>query len=224
MLAARRRSGFLAYRLAIFDMDGTLADSFPWFASVFNEVAERYRFKRIDAAEREALRALGSREILRYLGVPAWKLPLIARHFRARKTADLHRVKLFDGVDRLLRRLSAHGGDGSGGIATAIVSSDTEANVRRVLGPENAALIRWYGCSASIFGKPAKIRRVLRRSGVAPADAILIGDEVRDAEAAARTGIAFGAVSWGYAKPEALAAHAPAKLFATLDEIADFLA
>ncbi|HEY0526401.1 MAG TPA: HAD hydrolase-like protein [Stellaceae bacterium] len=212
-----------SYRLVIFDMDGTLADSFPWFASVFNEVAERYRFKRIDAAEREALRALGSREILRYLGVPAWKLPLIARHFRARKTADLHRVTLFDGVDRLLRRLSAGNGD-SGGIVTAIVSSDTEANVRRVLGPENAALIRWYGCSASIFGKPAKIRRVLRRSGVAPADAILIGDEVRDAEAAARTGIAFGAVSWGYAKPEALAAHAPLKLFATHDEIADFLA
>jgi phosphoglycolate phosphatase len=199
-------------------MDGTLADSFPWFASVFNQVADRYRFKRIDDAEREALRALGSREILKYLGVPAWKLPLIARHFRARKAADLHRVTLFDGADRLLRRLSA------GGVATAIVSSDCEANVRCVLGPENAALIRWYACSASIFGKPAKIRRVLRRSGVAPADAIVIGDEVRDAEAAARTGIAFGAVSWGYAKPAALAAHAPVKLFTTLDEIADLVA
>jgi phosphoglycolate phosphatase len=208
----------LAYRLAIFDMDGTLADSFPWFASVFNQVADRYRFKRIDPAEREALRALGSREILTYLGVPAWKLPLIARHFRALKAADLSGVSLFDGVDRLLRRLSAEG------VATAIVSSDAEANVRRVLGPDNAALIRWYACSASVFGKPAKIRRVLRRSGVAPADAILIGDEVRDAEAAARTGIAFGAVSWGYAKPEALAAHAPVRLFAAVDEIADFLA
>jgi phosphoglycolate phosphatase len=208
-----------AYRLAIFDMDGTLADSFPWFASVFNQVADRYRFKRIDAAEREALRGLSSHEILAYLGVPAWKLPLIARHFRALKRAELHRIALFDGADRLLRRLSA----ADSGVATAIVSSDTEANVRRVLGPENEALIRWYGCSASIFGKPAKIRRVLRRSVVAPADAILIGDEVRDAEAAARTGIAFGAVSWGYAKPEALAARAPVRLFAAVDEIAEFL-
>jgi phosphoglycolate phosphatase len=201
--------------LAIFDFDGTLADSFPWLASVFNGVADRYGFRRIDAAEREALRGCGSREILARLGVPSWKLPLIARHMRALKAAEAHRVPLFDGVDVLLRRLSDRG------VALAIVSSDSEANVRRVLGPENAALIRWYACSASIFGKAAKIRRVLRRSGIAPGDAICIGDEVRDAEAAARAGVAFGAVPWGYARLDALTAHAPARIFGSLYEIAD---
>ena len=29
------------YRLAIFDFDGTLADSLPWFAGILNEVAVR---------------------------------------------------------------------------------------------------------------------------------------------------------------------------------------
>lgn len=29
----------MRYRLAIFDFDGTLADSFPWFATVVNDVA-----------------------------------------------------------------------------------------------------------------------------------------------------------------------------------------
>ncbi len=35
------------YRLVVFDFDGTLADSFPWFARVINDVADRYRFARI---------------------------------------------------------------------------------------------------------------------------------------------------------------------------------
>ena len=75
----------MRYDLAIFDSDGTLVDSFPWFARVLNDVADRFGFRRTDAAEREALRACGSREILHRLGVPAWKLPMIAAHMRALK-------------------------------------------------------------------------------------------------------------------------------------------
>ena len=57
-----------------------------------------------------------------------------------------------------------------------------------------------------MFGKAAKFRKVLKRTGIAADDAIAIGDEVRDGEAAAQAGIDFGAVSWGYASPEALQA------------------
>jgi phosphoglycolate phosphatase len=46
----------MRYRLAIFDFDGTLADSFPFFVSVFNELAMRHRFRSIDLAEVERLR------------------------------------------------------------------------------------------------------------------------------------------------------------------------
>ena len=37
------------YALAVFDFDGTLADSFPWFAGVLNGVADRYGFRRVRA-------------------------------------------------------------------------------------------------------------------------------------------------------------------------------
>ena len=33
--------------LAIFDLDGTLADSFPWFVCVLNGVADQFRFRRV---------------------------------------------------------------------------------------------------------------------------------------------------------------------------------
>lgn len=203
----------MGYRLVIFDFDGTLADSFPWFARVLNDVADRFGFRRTDAAEREALRASGSREILHRLGVPLWRLPMIAAHMRRLKAEAAEEIPLFPGAERMLRQLAERG------IALAMVSSDGEENIRRTLGPA-AACIGQYECGASIFGKTARLRRVLRRAGLPPAQAIYIGDEVRDAEAARQAGIAFGAVTWGYARPEALLAERPAQVFASLDEIA----
>ena len=69
----------MSYRLAIFDFDGTLADTFPWFMRVVNTVADRFRFKRIEEHEVEHLRGCSAREIVKHLEVPPWKLPFIAR-------------------------------------------------------------------------------------------------------------------------------------------------
>ena len=52
-----------------------------------------------------------------------------------------------------------------------MVSSDSESNVRRALG-DDAALISQFACGASMFGKAAKFKAVLKRTGIAAADAI----------------------------------------------------
>ena len=201
-------------RLVILDFDGTLADSFPWFCEVYDSVAERFRFARLGPDELQALRSCGPREVMERLGVSPHKVPAIVRHTRALKARDLHRVGLFPGIAEALRALSR------AGVRLAIVSSDVERSIRQVLGPELAGLIDHYDCGASLFGKPAKMRAVLRRSGVAAAEALAIGDEVRDAEAARSVGMPFGAVAWGYALPEALAALGPAMMFRTPAAIA----
>jgi phosphoglycolate phosphatase len=204
----------MKYRLAIFDLDGTLADSFPWFLEVVNDVADRFGFRRIQEHEVDTLRGYDARRMIRHLRTPAWKLPFIARHMRARMAADIHRIKLFPGVDGLLRDLC------DAGVTIAIVTSNSEANVRRLLGPENAALVRHYGCGASILGKAGKLRRVLRASGVPAAEAVKIGDEIRDLHAARAAGMAFYAVGWGYTHAAALAEHGPDALFERMDKLA----
>lgn len=194
-------------------MDGTLADSFPWFTHVLDGVAEKYRFRPVPPHEIERLRGMGAREILESLGVPLWKVPRIARHMRALKAQHLHRIALFPGVDRLLAELAAHP------VTLAMVSSDSEDNVRRMLGPDNAARIAYYACRSSLFGKHAKFRKILRRTGVPPAQTIAIGDETRDIEAARVVGAAFGAVAWGYTSLEALQRHQPDEVFHAIEDI-----
>jgi phosphoglycolate phosphatase len=206
------------YRLVIFDFDGTLADSFGWLRGILNDVAVRYRFRTVDDAELAMLRGRDNRAIIRHLGVPRWKLPLIARHLRQRAAQAANGIRLFEGADEMLRRLVG------GGVMLAVVSSNDEQTVRRILGPETGALISRFACGASIFGKAAKFRRVLRGSGVAPRRVICIGDEVRDIEAARSLGLDAGAVTWAYATAEVLRAHAPTMVFERMEEIARRLA
>ena len=203
----------LPYSLVIFDLDGTLADSFPWFRRHVNGVADRFGFRRVAEDDVEGLRHSDSREILARLEVSRWKLPAIARHMRQLKAQHLADIPLFDGVEAMLRSLSA------AGFRLALVSSDSEANARAQLG-ELAALFCQFNCGASVFGKARKFRRVVKRAGLAPEAVIAIGDEVRDIEAARAAGIGCGAVRWGFASSEALRARAPDLIFERMEDIA----
>jgi phosphoglycolate phosphatase len=60
----------VAYKLVIFDFDGTLADSAGWLFGVLNQVADRYGFRRVDEAEIAMLRGRDNREIVLR---PGWR-------------------------------------------------------------------------------------------------------------------------------------------------------
>jgi len=201
------------YRLAIFDSDGTLADTLPWMRSVFNELAEEHGFRRVEPQEYERFRDLHGTTLLRELGLPLWKLPRVVSSMRRRMAEHTGEFSLFPGITDVLHRLAA------GGVQLAIVSSNSRENVERVLGVNNAKLIAHFACGVSMLGKASRLRQVIRRSAVPPSQAIYIGDEIRDAEAAAKAGIAFGAVTWGQHSEEALRGKNPAGIFTTVQEI-----
>lgn len=203
------------YRLIIFDFDGTLADTFGWFARTINQIAEKYHFKKVDPSEHDTIRRFDAGAILKYLGVSRWKIPLIAAHMRKRMSRDIDHISLFDGIESLLPRLSEMGA------ILAVVSSNSRANIRHVLGTELSALIAYYECGVSVFGKETKLRKVLRHSGIPHSEAIYIGDEIRDHQAARDVGIAFGGASWGYTTAAALRDHAGDNVFARVGDILD---
>lgn len=208
----------MTYKLVIFDFDGTLADSADWFMAALNKAAIRFGFRQTTDEEREMLRGRSNREIIRYLEVPMWKMPMVAAFIRRLAAEDAASFTLFPGVSEMLCQVR------DTGISTAIVSSNAEATIRRILGPRHAGLIDWYECGVSIFGKASRFKRLLRITGL-PASAILaVGDEARDIEAAQIAGIASGAVTWGYATPELLASFGPTVMFAAVDDIGRYLA
>ena len=205
------------YQLVIFDSDGTLADTLPWMRSVFNDLAREYGFRQVDMRDYERYRDLHGRALLRELKLPLWKLPQVMSGMRRRMSQHAGEFSLFSGMNEVLEQL-AHAK-----IQLGIVSSNSRQNVERVLGPDNAKLIRYFSCDVSMFGKSSKLRSVLKASKVPREEAIYIGDEIRDAEAAGKVGIAFGAVTWGQHSEKALRAQKPAHFFASVPEIASNL-
>lgn len=204
--------------LIVFDFDGTLADSFPWFTTELDAVARDWGLRRIAAEDSARLRRLSADAVFRELRVPRWKIPLIARDLRRRMARDIDRITLFEGIAPLLDRLAASDR------RVAIMSSNALENIRTVLGPERCAGIDAFECGAGLNGKAQRLKRLSRRFRlVAPAAMLYIGDEVRDIEAARRVGAAAGAVAWGYNCESVLCATAPDRLFRRVSELAEQL-
>jgi len=205
------------YKLAVFDSDGTLADTLPWAADAFDQIAARHGIKPLGEQKRKELRHLSARHLIAHLKIPIWKMPAIVAGVRKLMAVHIDEFSLFDGIAGSLRRLH------QGGVILGIVSSNSTENVRHILGPANAALIHHYGCGASMFGKAAKLRALLKTSRINAREAIYIGDELRDAEAARKAGMAFGAVAWGCHSLELLRTHGAAEFFNEPGEIGEKL-
>ena len=156
----------MKYRLAIFDSDGTLADTLPWMHSVFNDLAEEHGFRRVEPCDYERFRDLHGSALLRELGLPLWKLPRVVSAMRRRMSEHTGTLSLFPGISDVLPRLVA------GGVQLAMVSSNSRENVERVLGADNAKLIAHFACGVSMLGKASKLRQVIRRSAIPPSEAI----------------------------------------------------
>lgn len=203
----------MKYRLAIFDFDGTLADSFPFFAGTINTLAQQYGFKTVRDEEEQALRRMNARQIIKHVGLPRWKLPMVAASFVARMGERAGDISLFPGVEETLTCL------GRAGVVVSIISSNSRENVTRILGPGVLGLVSHLDCGMSMFGKASRINKLLGKTKLPAASAIYIGDQLTDLEAARRSGVAFGAVSWGFSAVEALRAQAPEEEFAKVAEI-----
>lgn len=197
----------MRYPLVIFDFDGTLADSFPWFLEVFDHLAERFGFENPDRSHLDELRRLGPRELLKRLKVPLLKLPAIATYAQRLQNQQIEKIVLFDGIAEVIRNLKARG------VTVVVVTSNDADNVRTVLGAELSALIDQYSCGSSLFGKAAKFKGVLKAFKARPEATLSIGDELRDIEAARKVGIAVGAVTWGYAHEDSLLSEKPDHVF-----------
>ena len=203
----------MQYKLLIFDFDGTLANTLPFALSIVDHLADKYKVQRLDRRELDTVRRLDAKTLIKQYKVPTWKLPGIGRYVHRLMSQNIHQIALFEGVDAMLQQLA------QAGVMLAVVSSNSRHNVREVLGPVNVAHIRYFECGASVFGKHAKLKKVLKRAKVRPSEALAIGDELRDFDAARRAHIPFGAVAWGYTHFDVLREHAPREVFHNVNEI-----
>lgn len=191
-------------KLVIFDFDGTIADSFRLAIESYQRLHIRLGLEALAEDQFEHFRDHNVRHILKELGVPLVKLPFLMRTARKTFYEHIHQIPLQHGLKDVLYTLNS-------ACRLGIVTSNASKNVNHFLRLHELELFEFVkaGGIHALFGKHVVIKKLLINTSISHRDAIYIGDEVRDIEAARKSGLQVIAVTWGYNSKKALKQENP---------------
>lgn len=186
----------------IFDFDGTLVDSFDCLVKLFNSLAKDHHLRPLDLQQINQLRHLNSKELIRRLNIPLYKMPKILYSARQSLYENITLLAPFNGIPYLLKQLAAVGYN------LGIVSSNSEENIISWLQHHQLGNhFHFIHAGASFFGKKRILKKALFKNNIM--DALYVGDETRDIAAARFANIYSVAVTWGFNSKEVLIRHNP---------------
>ena len=192
----------MKHRLVLFDLDGTLLDTLDDLSEAVNHALELRGLPLHSRAEYMTMVGHGVRNLV-VQALPAEMqaddvlVDAALADFKAYYTAhiDVH-THPYPGMQELVNRLHREG------VYMAIASNKFQEGTDYLVGkffpgiPFVAVLGNRPGCP--LKPDPEIVGEALRRSGVRPEEAVLVGDSATDMKTAANGGIASIAVSWGY--------------------------
>jgi 2-phosphoglycolate phosphatase len=209
-------------KAVVFDLDGTLVDSYGAITECFNHARTALGEAPLSLAQVRGMVGHGLEDLMED-AVGRRRMPQAVRLFRERY--DLiceERTTLLPGVAAAVTALAARGL--SQGVAT---NKPTRFAVRilRVLGlmPPLTAVL---GPGGEIPAKPDAhmLLTVLEELAVPPAAALYVGDMTIDVETARNAGVRVWVLPTGSCSREQLAAASPDHIFAGMEQLPDLLA
>jgi len=204
-------------KVIIFDFDGTLADTIDILLSITNRLSAEFGFKSATKEELAQLSNLNSWQILQYSGISIFKFPLLIRRLKAELHSELPHIQLFPGIKEVLLELKKRG------FQLGIITSNSRENVLGALEKNGLQDTFTFIYSGSTFGKHKVINKWLRIENIHTEKVVYVGDEIRDIDAAKKTGIKVIAVGWGFNSPQALAAQNPNFLIERPQELIEIM-
>lgn len=195
------------YEAVVFDLDGTLADTFSTVLRIFNRVMldRTGRHWRLD----ELLPYFGPPESVMFQRMfPAAEIhePMIADYFRLSRE-DGHEIKAFDGIGELVGELKRSG------VKLGVFSAANAEAARIRVG--HAGLLDYFDevlggdLVANTKPHPEGLLRLIEKFEVEPSATIYVGDMVADVETGRAAGATTVAVTWGADSLKKLAAAKP---------------
>ena len=192
----------MTYKLVLFDLDGTLLDTLEDLSAAVNHALEKRGLPGHSTAEYMKMVGHGIRNLVTQ-ALPAEKqsdtalIDSALADFKAYYTAhiDVH-TRPYPGMQEVVFRLH------EAGVALAVASNKfqegAEYLVRKFFPGIPFAAVLGNRPGFPLKPDPEIVGEVLRRTGIRPEEAVLVGDSPTDMKTAANGGIDAIAVSWGY--------------------------
>lgn len=193
----------------IFDFDGTLANSLP----VVVDIAESLLNQPISKDQIVRYQNMTIKQILKEARIPLYKVPGLLVKARPLLQKRMHEVKIFSGLDKEIRQLAKD-------YNLFVVSSNSVSIINTFLQANglDGYFKNVYG-NVGIFSKAQAIKKVTKREGINLSQAIYVGDEVRDIEAAKKIKLPIISVVWGYNGRAILESYKPNFLATKVSDI-----
>lgn len=204
-------------RCFIFDFDGTIVDSLGISIAAYNELAEKHKFKKVTQDDFEHLKKLTVMQRCKYVNIPFLKIPLFAGDFYRSYRNKLNNLAMFKGMKELLMELKSKGRE------IAVISSNSEANIRYFFKANDLECIDQVFCSNDIMGKDKIIEKFMKSKDLKKSDVVYIGDEIRDIKACKKAGVKVAWVSWGYDVLEQVVNESPDYIIDNPTEIMELI-
>ena len=201
-------------RTIIFDFDGTIADTLDSVVNIVNNNAENFGYRKVTKEDIPYLQGKKPKEILSYLGISIFKLPLWIKKIHSEINKEISNMKPTVNVSLLLSELNDNKNFHLG-----ILTSNTQENVREFLSRNKLEYFDFIRTGKSVFGKSHIINKIIKQRNAEKNNVFYVCDEVRDIEAAKKSGIKSVAVTWGYNNKESLEKEGPNFLAENIEDL-----
>lgn len=214
----------MRYKLAVFDMDGTILDTLDDLTDSVNFALSKSGFSKHTREEVCSFVGNGIRKLIERAvseGTETAVIDKVHSDFTEYyKTHCADKTRPYNGIIELLEKLR------EAGCKTAVVSNKADYAVQELCrqyfdGLFDAAA----GERKGISKKPApdSVFEILRQLGTEKADAVYIGDSDVDIETAHNAGMDSIIVDWGFRKREFLKEHGAECIVSNTKEIAEII-
>lgn len=205
----------MAYKCVVFDFDGTLADTEEKTFNIYNDMAEKYKYRKITKEDLQHIKNLHIKEILEIVDIPFYRYPRVISEGQKRMRAEMNDIRAFyPQIKSFMDDLSPI--TEYCGILTSNIEKTVQAFLKHY---DIEKDIDFILCSA-LLSKEKKIKKVLKKYKITKEELLYVGDETRDIESCHKAGVDVVAVRWGYNTPRALERCNPTYM---ADHITDIL-
>lgn len=203
--------------IVIFDFDGTIADTLDLFVNAMNRFSTRFRYKKIRPDEISTLQGMHTRQIMKHLNISFFSLPFVLKLVRRDMNRSVSGAKPAVDMREMLLRLKRNGCE------IGILTSNTEQNVKKFLINNNLDVFDFLYSGYSLFGKGRVLHSIIHKNRFNRNSVYYVADEIRDIDAARKTGVKMIAVPWGFNNPDSLRNAGPDYLVTSTDDILDII-
>ena len=190
------------FKTVIFDFDGTIADTLSPVVEIINEHAHEFGIDGIDKFEVQKFRNLSITYLVKEFKFNVIHLQKLVSMIKRQLPKKLEKIKIFEGMSEVFTQLKDNK------VQLGIVTVNNVKTVTDLLTDEQEKQFDFIFSTRSLFGKHKELNRIAKNYDLAKENTLYIGDEVRDIEAARKSGFKIAVVTWGYNSAELLEKHA----------------